>query len=168
MRSRGSGFILNIAGLGAYRGSPNAGLYCASKAALTTLTESLAQETAPLGVKVCLVQLGHFRTNFLRPGHRRKVAGHIADYDAGLAPVREAFDGLNGAQPGDPAKAGRILAELVMQQQHGGDEGQQQRQQELPAFLPLGSDVCGALQATTEARIEQVQAWKQLANATDL
>ena len=160
MRSRHSGAIVNIAGLAAYRGSANAGPYCATKAALTTLTEALQQETAPLGVRVCLVQLGHFRTNFLAPGHRRRVGGPVADYDAVLAPLRRAFDGLNGAQPGDPAKAGRILVDLVMQQQ--------QRDQPLPAFFPLGSDVGGAMQSATEAWAAQVQDWKHLSNATDL
>ncbi|KAI0409183.1 hypothetical protein F4802DRAFT_239417 [Xylaria palmicola] len=159
MRRQRSGIILNICGIATYRGSPNAGLYCASKAALSSLTESLQRETEALGVRVCLVQLGHFRTPFLTPGHRRRVGGPIDDYNEGLEPLRKAFNGLNGNQPGDPARAAQVLVELASLPDGATN---------LPMFLPLGSDVVPAMQATHDARVEEANRWKHLSNSTDV
>ncbi|KAI1111368.1 hypothetical protein F5Y14DRAFT_315188 [Nemania sp. NC0429] len=159
MRQQRAGTILNICGIATYRGSPNAGLYCATKAALSTLTESLQHETEPLGIRVCLVQLGHFRTPFLTPGHRRRVSSPIEDYNEVLDPLRKAFNGLNGAQPGDSARAAQVLVELASLQD--GVAG-------IPMFLPLGSDVIPAIRATNEARVEAASSWEHLTSATDV
>lgn len=157
MRRAGVGVVYNIAGIATYNGSANAGLYCASKSAISTLTEALQSETDPLGIRVCLVQLGHFRTPFLTRGHRRRVAGHIVDYDAVLNPYRTAFNNLNGVQPGDPEKAAQILVELAI----GEIEN-------IPPSLALGSDVPVAMQKSHEARLNLFKKYEPLTNSTDL
>jgi NAD(P)-dependent dehydrogenase (short-subunit alcohol dehydrogenase family) len=52
MRDRGSGTIVNIISSGAYASFPNMGSYCASKAALHLLTQSVRAELGYFGVKV--------------------------------------------------------------------------------------------------------------------
>jgi len=157
MRQAGRGIIVNVAGIGAFRGSPNAGLYCASKAALTTLTEALQHETDPHGIRVCLLQLGHFRTSFLQPSHRVKVAGHIPDYDPVLDPLRAAFNGLNGAQPGDPVKAATVIVELLKKSDP----------RDIPFLLALGSDVPAAELSTHKARREEMLKTESITSSTD-
>ncbi|KAI1261344.1 hypothetical protein F5Y18DRAFT_202353 [Xylariaceae sp. FL1019] len=160
MRRRRSGVIINICGVATYNGSPNAGPYCATKSALSALTESLQRETESLGVHVCLAQLGHFRTPFLTDGHRRHVEHPIPDYSEALEPLRKAFNGLNGAQPGNPVQAAKLLVELAGRR--GGAE------KPIPKFLPLGSDVIPAMRTAYEQRVDEAQRWEQLTISTDL
>ncbi|KAK4171664.1 putative oxidoreductase [Triangularia setosa] len=157
MRHRGSGAIFNVAGIGGFSGSPNAGAYCSSKAALATLTEALQRETGPLGIRVCLVQLGHFKTSFLRTGHRLQTARCIVDYDPVLEPLRKAFNGLNEHQPGDPEKAAKVLVNIVG---CGVDK--------IPMLLALGSDVPPAELSAHEAKRQAFLTYAPITNSTDL
>ncbi|RZJ13668.1 MAG: SDR family oxidoreductase [Rubrivivax sp.] len=58
MRERGSGIIINVTSSVTYRPLPLVGLYRAAKAAVNALTESLASEVEPFGVRVRLVLPG--------------------------------------------------------------------------------------------------------------
>ena len=58
MRERGQGCIINISSVAGKLYSPYHGAYCASKAALEALSECLAGEVEPLGIRVSLVQPG--------------------------------------------------------------------------------------------------------------
>ncbi len=68
MRQRGSGVIVNVTSSVTYKPLPLVGMYRAAKAAVNALTESLAAEVAPLGIRVHLVLPGssgetQFRAN---------------------------------------------------------------------------------------------------------
>ena len=65
MLSRRAGQIINILGMGADRPAPNQTGYGASKAALMRLTESLAQEYADSGVRICALRPGMMWTDML-------------------------------------------------------------------------------------------------------
>ena len=54
--------------------------YGATKWALEGVSESLAAELKPLGIKVTIVQPGPFRTDFIARSLER-AESHIADYD---------------------------------------------------------------------------------------
>lgn len=64
MLERGSGQIVNVGSVAGQIGFPAIGYYSASKFAVAGLTESLAAEVAPAGVKVTLAELGPFDTQF--------------------------------------------------------------------------------------------------------
>ena len=64
MRTRRSGHIVNISSMGGVRGAPAVGYYNATKFALEGFSEALAQETAPLGIKVLIVEPSGFRTDW--------------------------------------------------------------------------------------------------------
>ncbi|MFN0301927.1 MAG: SDR family NAD(P)-dependent oxidoreductase [Burkholderiales bacterium] len=66
MLARGSGSIINIASLAAYRGWRNNALYGISKAAIVSMIESLATEWAPRGVRVNGITPGFFLTDLNR------------------------------------------------------------------------------------------------------
>ncbi|MEY4617154.1 MAG: hypothetical protein RJB66_2114 [Pseudomonadota bacterium] len=59
-----SGTIINLSSVLGFVGFPMASLYCASKFAIEGLSESLAYELAPHGVKVVLIQPGGYKTSF--------------------------------------------------------------------------------------------------------
>ncbi|HLH76656.1 MAG TPA: SDR family oxidoreductase [Candidatus Binataceae bacterium] len=58
MRRRGGGVIVNVVSVLAERGVPNASLYCASQAAVLSLTRTLALEWAPDQVRVNALEFG--------------------------------------------------------------------------------------------------------------
>jgi NAD(P)-dependent dehydrogenase (short-subunit alcohol dehydrogenase family) len=58
MRKRGSGCIINISSVAGKLYSPFHSAYCASKAAVEALSECLAGEVGPLGIRVALIQPG--------------------------------------------------------------------------------------------------------------
>lgn len=64
MRLRGAGLIVNISSVAGRRGWANASAYCATKFALTGLTQSLAAEGRPDGIRVCVIYPGAMSTNW--------------------------------------------------------------------------------------------------------
>ncbi|MCX6069570.1 MAG: SDR family oxidoreductase [Chloroflexi bacterium] len=64
MRQRGGGSIINIASIEGLRPSKVLGVYSVSKAALILLTQALAQELGPSGIRVNALAPGLIRTDF--------------------------------------------------------------------------------------------------------
>lgn len=62
MRSQKSGTIVNVASIAAKQGFPNWGAYCASKFAVLGLTQALAAEEQPHGIKVMSICPGSVNT----------------------------------------------------------------------------------------------------------
>ena len=64
--SEHGGSIINVASVGGIKGDPFLGIYGATKAALISLTRSLARELGPSGVRVNAIAPGLIRTDFAR------------------------------------------------------------------------------------------------------
>lgn len=64
MIERRSGTIVNISSVSGVMPTPFAGAYCASKAALNALTDSLRMELRPFGIAVVTVQPGGIQSSF--------------------------------------------------------------------------------------------------------
>lgn len=80
MRAQRQGRIILISSIGARIATPGAGIYYASKAAVSALAEALALEGAPLGIKVTAVEPGAMRTRFAEAASL-KVAPFDTAYD---------------------------------------------------------------------------------------
>lgn len=65
MKRQGSGCIVNIASVVAYRGFPHMGIYSASKAAVKAFTEALRMELEKENISVILVSPGKTATSFV-------------------------------------------------------------------------------------------------------
>jgi NAD(P)-dependent dehydrogenase (short-subunit alcohol dehydrogenase family) len=74
MRAQGSGIIVNISSVVGRFGLPGMSAYVATKFALEGLSESLAYEVAPFGIKVILIEPGVVKTRILD----NSVVGHDA------------------------------------------------------------------------------------------
>jgi len=72
MRRVGRGTIVNISSVAGKRGWANAAAYCASKFGLTGLTQALAAEGKPHGIRACIVYPGGMATSWgvWAPGER--------------------------------------------------------------------------------------------------
>ncbi len=98
MRARHSGAIVNISSIGGIASFPATGYYHATKYAVEGMSESLAQEVGPLGIKVVIVEPGPFRTNWAGSSIKQS-ATRIPDYEA-TAGVRRGDHLLQpGARP---------------------------------------------------------------------
>ena len=62
LKARGAGHIINTASMAGMRGTPMLGPYCATKAAVVSLSESLYGELAPFGVGVSVLCPGFVKT----------------------------------------------------------------------------------------------------------
>jgi short-subunit dehydrogenase len=62
MVERGSGQLVAISSLAAYRGLPRSAAYCASKAAVSAFFESLRLDLAPRGIDVTIIHPGFIKT----------------------------------------------------------------------------------------------------------
>jgi len=63
MREQGSGVIINISSINAFRPQSNASVYAATKAALNNLTQSMAKELGTSGIRVVAVAPGDIWTD---------------------------------------------------------------------------------------------------------
>ena len=91
---------------------PALSFYNASKFAVEALSESLAQEVAPLGIRVLLVEPGPFRTDWA--GRSADDAPQtIPDYEATAGARMRMIRGYSGQQPGDPERAATAIMQAV-------------------------------------------------------
>lgn len=143
LRAQGSGTIMNVSSIGGLRGYPSNGVYCATKFAVEGITEALAEEIKPFGLRAVIVQPGYFRTSFLAgiasTGSsglgRENLAPPIEAYKGTTAhEAREAFWKYDGKQPGDPVEGAKRMWEYV------AGEGLFKGKEEKLLRLPLGTD----------------------------
>jgi NADP-dependent 3-hydroxy acid dehydrogenase YdfG len=112
MRERRSGMVVNLSSIAGLRAFPGSGYYSATKHAVEAVSEALAQEGAPLGIKVLLVEPGPFRTDFAgRSLIRSKTV--IEDYDSTVHARLRMMQGYSGTQKGDPVRAAQAIIDVV-------------------------------------------------------
>src|SRR6266849_1874625 len=153
MRKQKSGCILQISSVGGRLALPGSTAYHAAKWAVGGFTESLAQEVAPFGVKVCALERGGMRTNWGTRAHK-DTPDLLPDYEPSVGAVVKALHSLWGQENSDPAKVAQVILRLA-QSEH------------LPAHLLLGSDAvryAGEAQAAREADAER---WREVSVSTD-
>lgn len=154
LRSQGSGHVINVTSIAGRAPGAGSALYAAAKSALEGLTASLAQEVAPLGIKVTAVAPGAFRTDFLSAHSIRHSAVPDAAYAGTVGRSEAAFEAMNGRQPGDPDRAAQAILAMV----RAGDP---------PVHLLLGSDALARARAKLDAVIAEVDRWEAVTRSTD-
>ena len=112
MRARRSGHIVNISSIGGLRSFPAVGYYNATKFAVEGLSESLALEVAPLGIRVTIVEPSGFRTDWAGRS-ANEAENTIADYAETAGKNRGMLRTVSGNQPGDPVKAAEAIVKAV-------------------------------------------------------
>jgi NAD(P)-dependent dehydrogenase (short-subunit alcohol dehydrogenase family) len=154
MRARRAGHVVNISSFGGLAAFAATGYYHATKFALEGLSESLAAELAPLGIKVTIVEPGGLRTQWAGASMRQS-ATRLDDYEQTAGKRRAATEAVSGRQPGDPARAAAAIAATV-------DSGTP------PLRLLLGSDALAGIRARLERMREEADANEALTVSVDL
>ncbi|SEO81314.1 oxidoreductase [Amycolatopsis saalfeldensis] len=151
LREQGSGVVVQMSSMGGQTAPPGFGAYCAAKFALEGISESLAAEVAPFGVRVLIVEPGAFRTSF--GGGAMHRSRELDAYAASTGDTRAAVNSMDGAQSGDPAKAAAAIVRAV------GDP-------DAPLRLALGADAVEAIRAHHESVATDLAAWEDVSRAT--
>ena len=154
LRKTGAGGrIVNMSSGAGIKGLQGSGHYNATKFAVEGISEALAQEVAPFGIAVIIVEPGPFRTDFL--GRSISAAKKEMPEYAATAGMFRAYRANNdGKQAGDPDKAVAVMLKAI-------------NSEKPPLHLPLGARAYELARAKIAEFSRDIDAWEQVAKATD-
>jgi NAD(P)-dependent dehydrogenase (short-subunit alcohol dehydrogenase family) len=146
LRAQRSGHIIQVSSIGGIVAFPNVGIYSASKWALEGFSQSLAQEVAPFGVHVTLIEPQGYDTDWSGSSSRR--AEELPAY----ADVHAATDAerKNRWQQGNPKASAAAVLKVV-----DADEP--------PLRVFFGDAVLGLAKADYEERLRTWEQWQSVA-----
>jgi NAD(P)-dependent dehydrogenase (short-subunit alcohol dehydrogenase family) len=153
MRERRCGHIVNISSMGGLIGFPGIGYYNATKFAVEGLSEALAKETAPLGIKVTIVEPGPFRTDWAGRSLKTPRTA-IADYAPSAGARRAAVRGYSGTQQGDPVRGAEAIIDAV-------------ESSEPPLHLLLGRPAYEMTAVKFEEFTAEMKKWREVSLGAD-
>jgi NAD(P)-dependent dehydrogenase (short-subunit alcohol dehydrogenase family) len=146
------GRLLQVSSIGGVASGPMAGMYSAAKFALEGLSEALAQELAPFGVRTTIVEPGGYWTDLYRSGLR---------YTEPLEAYAALRDG-DGDGDGDGGESTdsepRLAAEAIVKLVDSDDP---------PLRLILGSAVFDAALHVTRERLATWERWEDVSRAAE-
>lgn len=151
MRARRRGFIVNITSVSGFVGWASLGIYSGSKFALEGISETLAQELAPLGIRLMMVEPGGLRTDFAGRS-RVSSARQIEDYDASVGRNRRILDEHVGHEAGDPRRAAEAIIRAMLAP-------------EPPLRLLLGDDAIAYATAKLNGQLAELESWKPVSTS---
>jgi NAD(P)-dependent dehydrogenase (short-subunit alcohol dehydrogenase family) len=153
LRAQGGGRIIQLSTYGGQVAYPGNSMYHATKWGIEGFVESVAQEVAPFGIGMTLVEPGGARTEF-RYGSA-EIAKKMSAYDdsPARAPLRM-LDPANGLAPGDPA---RMAAAMIASVDH----------EPAPLRMILGSEALRNTLTVLRERVAGFEAQRELAALTD-
>lgn len=152
MRTRRAGHIIQFSSVGGRIGSTGRAAYSAAKWGVEGFSEVLATETAPLGIKVTIIEPGGFRTDFA--GTSSKMLAGRPEYDATVGAAERFQREYDGRQPGDPAKAAAVIVAVAALP-------------DPPLRLLLGSDAVRIVEQADRAKAAADLQWRYLSVSTD-
>ncbi|WP_184546500.1 oxidoreductase [Mucilaginibacter sp. FT3.2] len=152
MRKQRSGHILQISSIGGRVGSGGVSVYQAAKFGLSGFSEGLAQEVAPLGIKVIVIEPGGFRTDWA--GDSMTYAKEIEGYEDTVGKRAEFFKSGDFVPLGDPDKAAKVMVDIVEHPQP-------------PLHLILGSEGLVIVKASETAKMAELEKWAEVSRSTD-
>src|SRR5215510_3221914 len=154
MRKQRSGCILQVSSVGGRLAVPGSAGYHAAKWAVGGFTETIAQEVAPFGVKVCALEPGGMRTNWGARAHKG-VPDLLPEYQPSVGAIINALHSLWGQENSDPARVAQVILRLATSDR-------------LPAHLLLGSDAVRYAAEAEASRAADAEQWREISVSTDV
>jgi NAD(P)-dependent dehydrogenase (short-subunit alcohol dehydrogenase family) len=153
LRAQRSGVFVQFSSIGGrVGGTPGMGAYQTAKFAVEGFSEVLANEVAPFGVKVVIVEPGAFRTDWQGSSMQLHPVG--PDYEETVGAINRYRQENDGTQPGDPARAAKVIIDVV-----GAADP--------PRRLILGSDAVTSAQKAAEIRAAETEKWADVSRSAD-
>jgi NAD(P)-dependent dehydrogenase (short-subunit alcohol dehydrogenase family) len=152
MRAQGDGHIIQVSSVGGRMATPGLGAYQAAKWAVGGLSEVLAAEVGPLGIKVTVLEPGGMRTDWA--GSSMAIPPVSEAYKNTVGAVAERMSGFAEASASDPDKVAQVVLQVA-----GLDAP--------PVRLLVGSDAYNYGRAAWQARVDTDAQWESLSTSTD-
>jgi NAD(P)-dependent dehydrogenase (short-subunit alcohol dehydrogenase family) len=152
LRAQGGGRILQVSSAGGQTTYPNFGFYHASKWGIEGFAETVAQEVAPFGIGVTIVEPGATGTNF---GTGLQTAPPLDAYDA--TPAGDVRRALASGAFGIPGDAQKVVRAMI-----ASADGP-----EAPLRLALGPDTYRDVRASLVSRLAELDGQEELARSTE-
>ncbi|GAA4607440.1 SDR family oxidoreductase [Actinoallomurus liliacearum] len=149
LRAQRSGHIVQISSIAALGGFPSTGMYSASKFALEGMSEALAMEVAPFGVKLTMVQPGGYWTDLYSS---MAMTSPMEEYASLRAELERQW--AEGSIDSEPRLAAEALLKLV-------------DSEDPPLRLLLGSMVYDLAFDISRRRMRTWAAWEQVSRAAE-
>jgi NAD(P)-dependent dehydrogenase (short-subunit alcohol dehydrogenase family) len=152
LRERGSGHIFQVASLIVRLSGAGLTAYQAAKCAVSGFSIGLAQEIAPFGVKVTVLEPGAMRTDW--GGSSMTIPQPSAPYEATIGAFGEALRGFSGDEPGDTRRVAQVVRDIA-----GRDDA--------PVRLLLGTDAVPLAQEAAQELAAGDKAWREVSLSVD-
>lgn len=150
MRARGAGKIVNVSSTAGRMTTPLLGMYAASKHAVEAMSEALRFEVGGLGVQVCILEPGMFRSDWQTTN--LDVSGPLREGRSAYSPAVERglaeFRAVAATRPGS-ASVAAAMADIV------------HLEQRLPMRWPVGNDATHMIPLHTASSDEEWQLLRQ-------
>ncbi|MCF3965269.1 SDR family NAD(P)-dependent oxidoreductase [Streptomyces fuscigenes] len=153
LRAQGSGHILQVSSLGGRLGSPGLAAYQSAKWAVNGFTTVLAQEVAPLGIRVTSLEPGGMRTDWA--GSSMTIPPVSEPYRPTVGAFADMLRGASGADVPTPAEVARVVYDLA-----GRDDA--------PVRLLLGKDAVQYAAAAAEALAASDEKWRTVSESVNV
>ncbi|RDI99345.1 SDR family NAD(P)-dependent oxidoreductase [Dyella solisilvae] len=153
MRTQRSGTIMQISSVGGRLATAGSASYHAAKWAVSGFTESLAQETAPFGVKVVALEPAAIRTKWGTRATQQRPAV-MQDYEPSVGAAIKSMEGLWGNEPIDPARIAQIMLRLA-------------EAEHIPAHLLIGSSARDYYAMVEGHRANEAERWREVSISAD-
>ncbi len=152
MRKQRSGHILQVSSIGGRVTIPGNTAYHPAKWAVGGFSDSLADEVAPFGVKVCTLEPGGIRTNF---GQRasEKAPEVLPEYEPSVGATLKLLSAARPNLEGDPKRIAEVIVKLA-------------KMEDLPKRLVLGKDAGAYVKRVEAARAEEAARYRELTLST--
>jgi NAD(P)-dependent dehydrogenase (short-subunit alcohol dehydrogenase family) len=111
MLKQGEGRIVNVGSVSGILTTPFAGLYCASKAALHSLSEALRLEMAPFGIKVITLQPAKIASKF--GDSAANILRKLFPQDSVYSPIFQFIEMRARASQSDATSAAKFARSIV-------------------------------------------------------
>jgi NAD(P)-dependent dehydrogenase (short-subunit alcohol dehydrogenase family) len=148
MRARRSGHVINISSMTGLVANPPNAYYSSTKFALEALTEALAKEVGPLGIKVTAIEPGAFRTDWAARS-MQESSTPIGDYDDNVGARKTLIKQFADHLPGDPRKVAEAVLMVAALD-------------EPPLRLLLGRDVLAAVREKIADLTASINHWESV------
>lgn len=145
MRERGSGHIFQVSSLASRFASPGLSAYQSAKWAIGGFSTGLAQEVAPLGIRVTVLEPGAMRTDWA--GSSMTIPEVSEPYQQTVGQLATMIRSASGQEPTEPHQVARIVRDLA-----GRDDA--------PVRLLIGADAYQYGQEAAKALAESDEKWR--------
>jgi NAD(P)-dependent dehydrogenase (short-subunit alcohol dehydrogenase family) len=152
MHRQRSGHIIQISSIGGRHATPGLAAYQSAKWAVGGFSEVVARETAPIGIRVTVVEPGGMRTEWA--GSSMRIDDISPDYRATVGAMAGYMRNNNDVMRGDPDKIAQVILRIALEPSP-------------PVRLLLGSDAVAVAAVANTERQRVDEQWRTVSLSTD-